>query len=423
MIGAREAALLALYDIFYEGKYSNLAVKDTLSKCRGMEKNEKALFTNLVYGVVSRHYTLEYVIKKFSSVKPKKLAKYVRLILELAIYQIMYMDKIPQSAAVNEGVKLSKRYCKRGSDRFINGVLRAVCNGIDNLSYPDNEIENMSVTYSYSPEMTQLFIDNFGKNEAREIMEAMNLPSNLLLRPNILKTTPSELADKLSEENITVSVNDDGMITASGFDVGENKLYKDGYFSVQDRGAYNASVVLNPQSGETVIDMCAAPGGKTTHIAELMGDTGDIYSWDIYDHKIKLINNACKRLGIKSVHTEVNDATKLNNDFINKADKVLCDVPCSGWGIIRRKPDIKLSHTELDELYEIQFKILKNASMYVKKEGVLVYSTCTLNKRENGDNIDLFLKDNKEFEKVYEKTYYPHKENSDGFYICKLIRK
>ncbi len=423
MIGAREAALLALYDIFYEGKYSNLAVKDTLSKCRGMENNEKALFTNLAYGVVSRHYTLEYVIKKFSSVKPKKLAKYVRLILELAIYQIMYMDKIPHSAAVNEGVKLSKRYCKRGSDRFINGVLRGVCNGIDTLSYPDDIVENMSVTYSYSPEMTQLFVDNFGREEAIEIMEAMNLPSKLLLRPNTLKTTAAELQEKLNSQNISSTVTDDGMVAASGFDVGESKLYKDGYFSVQDRGAYNASCVLNPKSGETVIDMCAAPGGKTTHIAELMGDTGNIISLDIYDHKIKLINNACKRLGIKSVKAEVSDGTKLNEDYINKADKVLCDVPCSGWGIIRRKPDIKLSHTELDELYEIQFKILKNASMYVKREGVLVYSTCTLNKRENGDMIDLFLKDNNEFEKAYEKTYYPHKEDSDGFYICKLIRK
>ncbi len=423
MIGAREAALLALYDIFYEGKYSNLAVKDRLSKCRGMEKNEKALFTNLVYGVVSKHYTIEYVIKKFSSVKPKKLAKYVRLILEIAIYQIMYMDKIPQSAAVNESVKLSKRYCKRGSDRFINGVLRGVCNDIDNLLYPEDEIENLSVVYSYSPEMVKLFVDNFGTEESIKIMEAMNLPSSLLLRPNVLKTTVTELADKLKKDNITVTITDDGMICASGFDVGENKLYNDGYFSVQDRGAYNASLILNPQPGETVIDMCAAPGGKTTHIAEIMGDKGTIISWDIYDHKIKLINNACKRLGIKSVKADVWDGTKLNKEYINKADRVLCDVPCSGWGIIRRKPDIKLSHTQLDDLYKIQFEILKNASLYVKEKGVLVYSTCTLNKRENGNMIDLLLEENEDFEKAYEKTYYPHKDDSDGFYICKLIRK
>ncbi len=423
MIGAREAALLALYDIFYEGKYSNLAVKDTLSKCRGMEKNEKALFTNLVYGVVSRHFTLEYVIKNFSSVKPKKLAKYVRLILELAIYQIMYMDKIPESAAVNESVKLSKRYCKKGSDRFINGVLRGVCKGIVTLTYPQDIVENLSVTYSYSPEMTELFLNNFGMDETIKIMEAMNLPSSLLLRPNILKITATELADILNNENITATVTDDGMICASGFDVGDNRLYKDGYFSVQDRGAYNASVALNPQGTETVIDMCSAPGGKTTHIAELMGDKGKIIAWDIYEHKIKLIDNACKRLGIKSVNASVYDATQLNADYIDKADKVLCDVPCSGWGIIRRKPDIKLSHTELDELYNIQFKILKNASMYVKMGGVLVYSTCTLNKRENGEMIDLFMKENNKFEKVYEKTYYPHKDNSDGFYICKLRRK
>lgn len=194
-------------------------------------------------------------------------------------------------------------------------------------------------------------------------------------------------------------------------------------FSVQDRGAYNASRVLNPQKGETVIDMCSAPGGKTTHIAELMGDVGTVIAWDIYEHKIKLIENAYRRLGIKSIKPEVYDATKLNNTYIERADRVLCDVPCSGWGIIRRKPDIKFSHTELDDLYKIQLLILENGSKYVKQGGTLVYSTCTLNKRENGDIINLFLENNTDFEKAYEKTYYPHKDNSDGFYICKLNRK
>lgn len=423
MITAREAALLALYDVFYEGKYSNLAVKDTLKKCRGMEKNEKALFTNLVYGVVSRHYTIEYIIKIFSSVKIKKIAKYARLILELGIYQIMYMDKIPQSAAVNESVKLSKRYCKRGTDRFINGVLRAVCKGATDIDYPDDEIERLSVLYSYSTDMVKLFFDNFGKTEAIEIMTAMNEPSDLLLRPNILRTTQEELSRFLEKTGVTVEAEKDGMIKSSGFSVGDNELYKNGMFSVQDRGAYNASLILAPEVGDTVIDMCSAPGGKTTHIAEIMGDNGTIYAWDIYEHKIELINSSCKRLGIKSVTAEVKDATELYIEYINKADKVLCDVPCSGWGIIRRKPDIKLSHTELDELYTIQRRILSNASKYVKKGGTIVYSTCTLNKKENEETITDFLKTNTEFEKAYEKTYYPNIDNSDGFYICKLNRK
>lgn len=423
MIGAREAALLALYDIFYNSKYSNLAVKDTLSKCRGMEKKEKALFTNLVYGVVSRHFTLEYVIKHFSSVKPRKLAKYVRLIIELGIYQIMYMDKIPESAAVNESVKLSKRYCKRGSDKFINGLLRGVAKGIDSLKYPEDVLENISVTYSYSPEMTAKFLGLFGENDTKEIMEAMNKPSGLFLRPNTLKITAPELSDKLKDEGIENVVADDGIIEASGFDVGENQLYRNGYFSVQDRGAFMSSIILAPLKGEFVIDMCSAPGGKTTHIAELMNGEGSVIAWDIYDHKTELIKNACKRLGIECVRAEVYDATILNPTYIDKADRVLCDVPCSGWGIIRRKPDIKLSHTELDELYEIQKKILVNGSKYVKHGGALVYSTCTINKEENENTIKAFLENNIEFEKTYEKTYYPHKDNSDGFYICRLNRK
>lgn len=423
MIGAREAALLALNDIFYNGKYSNLAVKETLAKCRGMQSNEKALFTNLVYGVVSRHYTLEFVLSKFSSVKVKKLARYLRLILELGIYQIMFTDKIPDSAAVNESVKLAKKYCRKGSDRFINGVLRAVSRACKDIEYPQNINENLSVRYSYSPEMTDAFICLFGNGRAESIMRAMNEPPSLYLRANLLKIKPDEFCKKLSELDIKSHLLPDGMICAKGFDVGKNELYLSGMFSVQDRGAYNAAIVLDPQENETIIDMCAAPGGKTTHIAELMGDSGKIYACDIYEHKLKLIDDSVKRLGIQSVKTVLSDSTQPNADFFGVADRVLCDVPCSGWGIIRRKPDIKLSHTNLNELYQIQLSILKNASLYVKKDGCIVYSTCTFNRRENEDIINNFLKENNNFEKVYEKTFYPDVDDTDGFFICRLNRK
>lgn len=415
MITAREAALLALNDILYNGKYSNIAVKEMLGKCRGMDKTEKAFFTNLVYGVISRRFTLEYVISQYSAIKLKKLARYVKIILELGFYQIIYLDKVPESAAVNECVKLSKRYCKKGSDRFINGVLRAFLK--NRCVIPDDDL---AVKYSFSQEMTEMFLEQFGYEFSDQLMQALNTPPDIMLRPNTLKTDADKLSELLEADGIENTVTDYGMVISDGFDVASNRLYKEGYFTPQDRGAYTASVVLAPKEGETIIDMCSAPGGKATHIAELMKDNGNILAFDIHEHKVSLINNSAKRLGFNSINAQVGDSSVYNSELNGIADRVLCDVPCSGWGIIRRKPDIKLSHTDLCELYDIQKKILDNGAKYVKIGGCIVYSTCTVNKKENEEIISEFLSKNKNFEKTYEKTFYPNIDGCDGFYVCRL---
>ena len=415
MITAREAALLALNDILYNGKYSNIAVKEMLGKCRGMDKTEKAFFTNLVYGVISRHFTLEYVISQYSSIKLKKLARYVKIILELGFYQLIYLDKVPESAAVNECVKLSKRYCKKGSDRFINGVLRAFLK--NGCVIPD---DNLAVKYSFSQEMAKMFLEQFGYEFAQQLMQALNTPPDIMLRPNNLKTDADKLSELLTSDGIENTVTDYGMVISDGFDVASNRLYKEGYFTPQDRGAYTASMVLAPKEGETIIDMCSAPGGKATHIAELIKDNGNILAFDIHEHKVSLIDNSAKRLGLKSINAQVGDSAVYNRELNGIADRVLCDVPCSGWGIIRRKPDIKLSHTDLCELYDIQKKILDNGAKYVKIGGCIVYSTCTVNKKENEEIISEFLSKNKNFEKTYEKTFYPNIDGCDGFYVCRL---
>lgn len=415
MIAAREAALLALNDILYNGKYSNIAVKEMLGKCRGMDKTEKAFFTNLVYGVISRHYTLEYVISQYSSIKLKKLARYVKIILELGFYQLIYLDKVPESAAVNECVKLSKRYCKKGSDRFINGVLRAFLK--NRCVIPD---DNLAVKYSFSQEMAKMFLEQFGYEFAQQLMQALNTPPDIMLRPNILKTDADKLSELLKSDGIENTVTDYGMVISDGFDVASNRLYKEGYFTPQDRGAYTASMVLAPKEGETIIDMCSAPGGKATHIAELIKDNGNILAFDIHEHKVSLIDNSAKRLGLKSINAHVGDSAVYNSKLNGIADRVLCDVPCSGWGIIRRKPDIKLSHTDLCELYDIQKKILDNGAKYVKIGGCIVYSTCTVNKKENEEIVSEFLSKNKNFEKTYEKNFYPNIDGCDGFYVCRL---
>lgn len=422
MTNARDMAVKTLYEIFYNGAYSNLAIKNSLRRYE-LNKKDTALFTNLVYGVVSRHYTLEYVISQYSSVKLKKISKYIKIILELGIYQLMFADRIPQNSAVDESVKLAKKYGRKGTDKFVNAILRSFCRDGCDVSYPEDETANFAVIYSCSEDMARLWIDDFGYERAKSIMNSLNCPAPLLLRANTLKVSTQELVTMLKEYGYSTDITDTGLVSVSGFDIGESELYQNGYFSVQDTGAYNAALSLAPEMGETIIDMCAAPGGKTTHIAEIMQNTGMIFAFDIYEHKIKLIQEACKRLGIDSVKAQVSDSTIYNSDLNEVADRVLCDVPCSGWGIIRRKPDIKLGGLDYETLLPIQKAILENGAKYVKHGGVIVYSTCTLNRRENEDITDKFISENKDFEKVYEKTFYPDTDVSDGFYICKMIKK
>lgn len=378
MTSAREAALRTLHEIFFKGAYSNLALKSSLQKYHAMEKNEKALMTNLVYGVVSSHYTLEYVIKKYSRIKPKKLAEYIRIILELGLYQLIYMDKIPNSAAVNESVKLAKRYGRSGSDRFVNAILRAFCRDECKIEYPKDILQRLCITYSYSTDMARTLIEEFGTTRAESIMKALNIPPPLLLRVNTLKITTEKLIKKLADINILATSIEGTLISSAGFDIGECDLYKSGLFSVQDVGAYNASIILDPKPGEHIIDMCAAPGGKSTHMAELMSNNGCIESFDIYDHKLKLIEQSATRLGINIISAKRGDGTVFMPELRESADRVLCDVPCSGWGIIRRKPDIKIRNNDIDRLPQIQEMIIKNGAEYVKSGGFLVYSTCTI---------------------------------------------
>ncbi len=420
MISAREAALLVLYEVFFKGAYSNLALKSFMADNRDMIPPEKGLLTTLVYGVISRHFTLDHVIRQYARVK--KRDKYIQLILELGMYQLLYTDKIPQSAAVDQSVRLAKKYCRGGAERFVNAVLRSFCRDGCRINYPDDETDRIAVEHSYSREMAEAFIKYFG-SRAEPIMAALNEPPRLVLRANTMKITAAELADILRGRGTDAETGGGDAIYCGGFDVGADKLYREGFYSVQDEAAQQAAIALDPKEGETVIDMCAAPGGKSTHIAQLQRDTGRVLAFDIYDHKIKLINESAKRLGLNSITARKGDATAPDPSLLQSADRVLCDVPCSGWGIIRRKPDIKLGAADIDALTDIQLKILKGGAGCLKRGGTLVYSTCTIDPRENEAITDAFLNGNGEFEKIYEKTYYPDTDKTDGFYICKMKRK
>lgn len=422
MTNPRETALLALYKIEYEGAYSNMAVKDALSLAHG---RDKGLITELVYGVIRRKLTLDYVISRYSKIKLKKLSKYLLLILRMGVYQIYFTDKIPDSAAVNESVKLAKRYCPKSAG-FANAILHSVIRGRESLEYPSDKKEFLSVKYSFPREIVELFEE---LDFCEDLLDSLNKEPKTTVRLNRLKSGEKLLIDG------EISPLYEYARVVRGLDIANADDYKCGRIIAQDIAAMMAAEALSPKPGEVLIDMCAAPGGKTTHLAELMGDSGKIYAFDIHPHKIEIIKKNAERMGISIIDAAVGDAGKVNENLLGLADKVLADVPCSGLGIIRRKPDIKWNKEDISGLPEIQYKILENAARYLKPGGELVYSTCTLNKCENEDVVCRFLEENKDFEFVKIQipgplmrenngyiTLYPNKDGTDGFFISKIKR-
>lgn len=415
-MNTREAALKTLYEIEYNGAFSNIAVKNML-KNQSMTIQEKGFYTRLVYGTLDKKITLDYIIEKFSKIKLKKLSKYIHLILRMGIYQLKYMDSVPDSAAVNESVKLARRYGHGASAGYVNGLLRNVSK--NDIKYPDSGVNYLSVKYSFPIEMCIKWVKDFGYDFTEDLLRSFESEPILILRPNTLKISADELADKFNKKGIK-SVSENGYVRSEGFDIAEDNMYINGMYTVQDYAAMQAAIVLDPQSGSTVIDMCAAPGGKTTHIAELMQNRGTIYAFDVYEHKVELIKKNAKRLGIDIIKAKLKDATVFDEALKQSADKILCDVPCTGTGIIRRKPDIKYTRINDGSITDIQKKILYNASQYLKSGGELVYSTCSIEKEENEGITGEFLLNNTGFEKIYEKTMYPNIDGCDGFYICKI---
>ncbi len=418
MINEREIAMKAIYDVEFNGAYSNMALKKALSD-KDLPRQDRAFITSLVYGVIGKRITLDYVIGKFSKLKPKKISKFILIILRMGIYQIMFMDKVPESAAVNESVKLAKRYGHGASAGFVNGILRNVSK--TEIEYPSDAEEYLSVKYSFPPYLCKKWTEDFGCEFTEELLKGFTKEPKLNIRPNTLKTTAEDLMGKLAEKGVKVRIKDD-YIVSEGFDIAGDSLYREGFYTVQDAAAMNAAKILAPKEGETVIDMCAAPGGKTTHMAELMKNKGKIYAFDVYEHKIELIKRNAARLGVTIIDASISDGCVFDEKYREAADKILCDVPCSGFGIIRRKPEIKQNREDISGLPAIQRKILENASKYLKKNGEIAYSTCTIEKEENEAVTGGFLADNGNFEKLYEKTFYPHTDDTDGFYICKMKR-
>lgn len=437
---AREIAYKVLLDIEKNKNYSNMAINKHFKDVK-ISNQDRGLATEIIYGVIENKYYIDYMIDKLSKVKTNKMEIYVKTLLRMGIYQIMFLNSISDYAAVNETVNLAKKKNSKVSG-FINGILRNVIRQKEEIGKvkTKDDVDYLSIKYSYDKWMIRNWMIHFGKEFTEELLEANNERPNIYLRTNTLKITRDELIKKLEKQNIKaekVNVVEEAIKVEHLKDIENNSLYKEGLFTVQDVSSMLVGKVMNPKENSLVLDVCSAPGGKTTHMATLMNNTGQVVSRDIYDHKLKLIKAASKRLGLTNVDVEEFDGMKLDRESIAKFDYVLADVPCSGLGIIRRKPEIKYKEKEeFRQLPPIQKKILENASKYVKVGGTLIYSTCTIQDSENIDVVNEFLQKNKNFELVpikevnvdlenQEKGYmkiYPNVHNMDGFFISKLIR-
>ncbi len=409
----RLAAFDALYDIIYNDAYSNLKVNNILSE---VDKRNKGFVSALIYGVIERKITLEYIVSQYlhSRTKPK-----VKLILIMGAYQIYFMDKIPPSAVINESVELSKTVGVSYYSKLINAVLHK----IDIQRIDIDSIEDLSIRYSCPPNLIKMWQKAYGEEKTVAILDSSNKRPPVYFIPNRTYVDAQELSYELSCCNIENEILGDVVRTSSAFSLHSCKAFDDGLFYIEDLSSYHCAKRLGAQPGETIIDVCSAPGGKAFTIANDMKNEGKLLAFDLYEHRAKLIEDSCARLGIKIIETAVNDATVYNPE-IPIADRVLCDVPCSGFGIIRRKPEIKYKNLDsIKELPKIQSKILEISSLYLKVGGTLIYSTCTLNKKENENVVSDFLQSHTEFVLIEQKTTFPSNDGGDGFFYAVIERK
>lgn len=420
MENPRKLAVKALIKINTENAYSNLTVK-SLFKDNDLSSANKAFATALVYGVLDRRITLDYALQKFIKTPLKKVAPFTLEVLRTALYQIMFMDKVPNSAAVDEAVKLVKKSKESRNAGFVNAVLRNVLRA-ENLLPNGESIEELSVIYSCPCEIINSFLNDYGLENTQCLLEESLKPPKLTVRVNTVKTDIEKFKSLINVECEDTKLKG-GLILKDGIDIADSKAFKDGLFYVQDMASQTAVSVLNPTENSRVLDMCSAPGGKSFGMALLMENKGEIVSCDLYPKRVELIEKSAKRLGLSIIKPTLHDATVYNKE-LGEFDFVLCDVPCSGLGVIGRKPDIKYKDfSEFDSLCEIQSKILQNAVKYLKKDGKILYSTCTLRKRENDDIVDSFLKENSEFKCEFKHTFMPHIDGTDGFYCALISRK
>lgn len=427
MKNTREKALQIINDVLYKGTFLEESLE--ILKVSNIDERDFAFIKEITTGVVRNKTYLDYVIRQNSRVGFNRIHKIILIILEMAIYQMYFLDKVPDYSIVDESVNLAKIYGNKGSISFTNGILRSIAKKKPAQVTLKNSIDNLSTYYSHPRFYTEYFYENYGEEFTKKLLKANDEKAPFTIRVNSFKTNRDDLIKNLSQIGFEIeeTTYDKALNVLNPNGIIDTEYFENGHFYVQDLGSILVSSFLNPRKDSRVLDLCAAPGGKTTHLSELMDNTGEIVACDKSKGKINLIKENAQRLGCKNISPMINDARVLNDDFVNKFDYVLVDAPCSGTGLYRKKPDIKWNKgiDDLKDLGKIQLEILNNAKEYVKDQGLLLYSTCSLSKIENEDVIENFLSENKNFKikKLRDKEVlklFPSVDGSDGFSICLL---
>lgn len=440
MTDVRKIAFNIIYRVLHKDAYSALAINSAIKE-NNLSGVDAGFLSHLVYGVLERKILLEHIISQYSKIKPKKIENKTLIILELGIFQLLFMDKVPSNAAVDESVKLSKKVGAYKSSGYINAVLRNLVRSDLKYSLPDkkNKLTYYSVKYSCPEFLVNKWLAQYGEENTLGILEGLAQRPPLTIRVNTLLTSKEELSKELG--NCGVKVTDvpylyNALNIEQTGSIETLKPYIDGKFYVQDCASQLCCEMLDAQENMTVCDVCSAPGGKSLYSAIRMNNKGKIYSYDLFEHKIKLINESAKRLKIDIISAQMRDAQD-KKSILPLCDRLLCDVPCSGFGIIRRKPEIRYKKaTIIDNLPHLQYSILCTNADMLPIGGVLVYSTCTLCDEENIRIVDKFLSEHPDFEPLplelpekFERfidepahvlTLLPHKNMTDGFFIAKF---
>ncbi|WP_413380052.1 16S rRNA (cytosine(967)-C(5))-methyltransferase RsmB [Alkalihalobacillus sp. 1P02AB] len=443
----REVALQILIQIEKEQAYSNLLLNQTINNGE-IEKRDVGLLTELVYGTVQRKLTLTFFLTPFVKKGLESLEPWVKTLLQMSVYQLVYLERVPERAVIHEAVTIAKKRGHDGTASLVNGILRSVQReGVPSFEKVTNQTKRLAFEYSFPKWLVRRWLTTYGEEETREMMKMSLKPPVVSLRVNQLKTNQDDLAKILKEEGVLTrkgELSSDALIVEEG-NAFKTNAYRSGLFTAQDESSMLVAKALGPKAGEHILDSCAAPGGKSTHIAELMNNEGTLLSVDLHEHKVQLIREQAKRLDLSMIEVVAADVRAFSQKTpVESFDAILLDAPCSGLGVIRRKPDIKWAKKESDiqDIAEIQAMILEAVAPLLKKGGRLVYSTCTIDQEENEAIVEHFIQTHPEFqwditlsdrlpEKIVQSKRYkggsvtilPHDYETDGFFIASLMKK
>lgn len=412
---ARIHAYRILNQYFEDESFLNIALNEELKKSE-LKRADKDLCTTIVYGTIQNLLAIQYQLQPY--IKGKRVKKKIKTLLYLSLYQLIYLDKIPEYAVINEAVNIAKKQGYQTS-KFVNAVLRNFVRNERRSLEGLDELERISIETSHPLWMVKMFNKQYGLEKTKKICLEDNTPPTRSGRVNTLKASKEELLKEGCFKEGTLSK--DALLYNKG-NLALTSYFKEGKVTIQDESSQLVARLLDPQKTDYVLDMCSAPGSKTTHLSALMENQGKIEAYDLYEHKVKLVEYNLRRLGVKNVHIQAGDSTKLKEVYSEKTfDRILLDAPCSGFGVLKRKPEIKYHDSSImDGLVSLQALLLENAYYLLKNDGTMVYSTCTINKKENELMIQKFIEKHPEMEVIKQRTILNYEYHTDGFFMCKM---